>query len=356
VLKANRKSAGGHVDLPAWMVLGPVANDGAPGRMPTSAEALPNVVLVWPRATLVPVEAFGRIGAEDRDSLPARPATPGFGSLLLSILMHLVALAGIVLLIAQARPSASEPGGGQTPIDVLLVGFDAQAAMSEGASAREPQPSADPPVAPELPALSELPELPEVTPPDFSGVFASVDFVLPELPATSLILPRDPVAQPRARTTPLQSEKRIRREPEQARPARPAKAVRTAGRTGSGKAGAGEHDASRTAAARSGAGREATPGAAVQAGYKARIIAHLARFKTYPDLAEARGITGRTVIRLTLSNTGRVLASGLAASSGHALLDAASLAAVRRAQPFPPAPPGTPAATNVTVGMRYGIR
>ncbi|WP_439575093.1 TonB family protein [Phreatobacter sp.] len=95
--------------------------------------------------------------------------------------------------------------------------------------------------------------------------------------------------------------------------------------------------------------------AAAMAGYRARVLAHLARFKIYPDQARERGVTGRAVIAFTLSASGQVTASSLAGSSGAAVLDQATMAMLRRAQPFPPMPPGSPGTMRFTAGIRYNL-
>lgn len=90
--------------------------------------------------------------------------------------------------------------------------------------------------------------------------------------------------------------------------------------------------------------------------YRSRVVAHLTRYKTYPEQAQDRGVTGRNTVTITLDRAGRVTGSGLSAGSGHSILDAATLAAVRRAQPFPPIPDGGPTSFTVTISLRYDLR
>ncbi|MBT8476574.1 MAG: energy transducer TonB, partial [Alphaproteobacteria bacterium] len=52
------------------------------------------------------------------------------------------------------------------------------------------------------------------------------------------------------------------------------------------------------------------------------------------------GRAGRVVVRITVASSGALNAATVANSSGNARLDAAAIDAVRRAQPFPAAPPG----------------
>jgi periplasmic protein TonB len=79
--------------------------------------------------------------------------------------------------------------------------------------------------------------------------------------------------------------------------------------------------------------------AAAVASYNQLVAAHLQRFKQYPAASKAAGQQGVARLSFTLSRSGQVLASRLAGSSGHAALDAETMAMVRRAQPFPPFPP-----------------
>jgi protein TonB len=79
--------------------------------------------------------------------------------------------------------------------------------------------------------------------------------------------------------------------------------------------------------------------AAAVASYKQLVAAHLQRFKQYPPGAKAAGQQGVARVSFTLGRGGQVMSSGLGGSSGHAALDAETLAMVRRAQPFPAFPP-----------------
>jgi protein TonB len=78
--------------------------------------------------------------------------------------------------------------------------------------------------------------------------------------------------------------------------------------------------------------------AAALASYRQMVAAHLQRFKQYPPAAKAAGQRGVARVSFTLSRSGGVLSAGLGGSSGHAALDAETLAMVRRAQPFPAFP------------------
>lgn len=78
--------------------------------------------------------------------------------------------------------------------------------------------------------------------------------------------------------------------------------------------------------------------AAVLASYRQMVAAHLQRFKQYPPAAKSAGQQGTARVSFTLSRSGGVTSVSLAGSSGHAALDAETVAMVRRAQPFPAFP------------------
>lgn len=68
-------------------------------------------------------------------------------------------------------------------------------------------------------------------------------------------------------------------------------------------------------------------------------LAELARQDFYPREAIERGIEGDVIVLLALSPAGEVLAASVATGSGHAILDAAALAAVRRIRRLPTGQP-----------------
>jgi TonB family protein len=70
------------------------------------------------------------------------------------------------------------------------------------------------------------------------------------------------------------------------------------------------------------------------------LIARLERFKRYP--AEAHGAEGVASLAFTIDRRGNVLSSQIAKSSGSSVLDAAVLALIKRAAPFPPPPAEVP--------------
>jgi protein TonB len=93
------------------------------------------------------------------------------------------------------------------------------------------------------------------------------------------------------------------------------------------------------------------------ASFSQLVAAHLQRFKQYPHAAKAAGQQGVARLSFTLGRGGQVLASRLAGSSGHAALDAETMAMVRRAQPFPSFPPDIKQGTmSFSVPIQFSIR
>jgi periplasmic protein TonB len=88
-----------------------------------------------------------------------------------------------------------------------------------------------------------------------------------------------------------------------------------------------------------------------------RIVTQLERHKSYPRMARERGENGVAQLAFSIDRQGRVVSSAIVRSSGYAALDEETIATVRRAQPFPPPPPGMDGATfDFTVPVRFNIR
>jgi protein TonB len=97
--------------------------------------------------------------------------------------------------------------------------------------------------------------------------------------------------------------------------------------------------------------------AAVLPSYRARVAAHLQRFKQYPAGSKSAGEQGTATLSFTVGRSGQVLGARLAGSSGHSALDAETLAMIRRAQPLPAMPPELPQASmSFSVPIRFSLR
>jgi protein TonB len=179
----------------------------------------------------------------------------------------------------------------------------------------------------------------------------------PEQPAPPVVQPPTPpreTPQPAATPQPVQNRRPpTRREaPTTRQPVRPTRQVaatpsperasRRQAAAPARAAGAPRGEGAGQQNSQASNGKGAAGGAAsasAVASWRAQVLAHLARFKVYPEQARDGGITGRAAIAFTLSRSGQVTASSLAGSSGAAVLDQATIAMLRRSQPFPPCRP-----------------
>ena len=73
--------------------------------------------------------------------------------------------------------------------------------------------------------------------------------------------------------------------------------------------------------------------------WQSRLLAHLARYRQYPDAARRMHQEGTVKLRFQVDGNGRVLSYEVVGSSGHRILDRATQQMIRRAQPLPK-PPG----------------
>ncbi|MGY2443200.1 energy transducer TonB family protein [Pseudomonas sp. SDO52101_S400] len=77
---------------------------------------------------------------------------------------------------------------------------------------------------------------------------------------------------------------------------------------------------------------------AAKASWQSTLLAHLQKYKDYPDNARLRNKTGTNRLRFVVDGEGNVLSFELVDSSGNADLDRATLKMIRRAQPLPKPP------------------
>ncbi len=137
--------------------------------------------------------------------------------------------------------------------------------------------------------------------------------------------------------------------PQPERSARAARQVESRASVAERGEGAGQRNRQQSSAT----GTSGASSVAAVAAWRQRVLADLGRYKVYPESARERGIRGRTGIAFTLTGSGAVASVSVASSSGAAILDQATLAMVRRAQPFPPNPAGGSA--SFTAGVNYNL-
>ena len=77
---------------------------------------------------------------------------------------------------------------------------------------------------------------------------------------------------------------------------------------------------------------------AAKASWEGTLLAHLQKYKKYPQSAQQRGKEGMNRLRFVVDAEGNVLSYELVGRSGNADLDRATLEMIRRAQPLPKPP------------------
>ncbi|MBN9513164.1 MAG: energy transducer TonB [Alphaproteobacteria bacterium] len=91
--------------------------------------------------------------------------------------------------------------------------------------------------------------------------------------------------------------------------------------------------------------------------YLSRVFRHIEPYRVYPASARENRQAGRVVTRVTINRDGQLVDARVERSSGWPVIDAAELAAIRRAMPLPPVPNGMPGDPIVLIlPMNYGMR
>jgi len=214
-------------------------------------------------------------------------------------------------IMVDLAPVSSSPQ--PTPMDL------APGPLMQAADASPPPEAAKPEVLEEQIAPTPPQEKPEVAAPPEQKPQPT-----PPKPEPTPPKPEPAKVVPEQKPTPLKP-KVVRAEAKKPSEAPPAPRTAASPRT--------ERQAPAASAVSSGAS------AAAVASYNQLVAAHLQRFKQYPPGAKAAGQQGVARLSFALGRGGQVLASRLGGSSGHAALDAETMAMVHRAQPFPPFPP-----------------
>lgn len=298
---------------------------------PEAATLLPPVLPV--AAALLPP---GRI---DEGAAPALADPAGhrwMAALTAALLLHGLAVWALAPTVV---PDAGEGAAAVLAIDFLAL--DAEDSVDATAG-----------VAASPPTETEVADKPESEPPP--ETIAST--VAPEPPQPDAVLPPEPVrppeiapprsvdAAPAIRKKPVEARRKPIAPPER-RPSPPRAAAAPGATAERHSGGAPVVGAAEMAAAREGELKS----------WRAAVLAALAAAKTYPEEARAQGRGGRAAVRFTIRRDGGVDGVALAASSGVATLDAATLAMPRRAR-FPAMPAAAGSSQSFTAGVRYDLR
>ncbi len=271
----------------------------------------------------------------------------------------------------QFSDGGSSPAAEEQSIAVEIVGADAfdQAFSASGA---QPQPETKSVEAP-LPDIPLPPDLPQ--PMERDLVAEAAEPTLPPLPQEPMPDPMEVLKREIAQTEP-QEQPPVRQEPkpepqktlakveppqkikpEKPIPKAPAKPKRDMAR-GQSESGKDADATSSLAATRGAQGRAGSAGGnpAANPSFRASVMAHLARYKRYPEAARIQRMRGRVMVTFSLDASGTVTGVSLAGSSGLSLLDTEALAMVRRASPFPRIPPETgQASASFTAPIVYDM-
>lgn len=89
--------------------------------------------------------------------------------------------------------------------------------------------------------------------------------------------------------------------------------------------------------------------------YRDLLLAHIARYRQYPEDARLDRKEGTTWVRFLLDRDGKVLRVWIERGSGTVSLDTEAAAAVRRAAPLPPIPASLPSQIDITVPIEFRI-
>lgn len=261
------------------------------------------------------------------------------GAVLLSTALHLGLVAGWAVFAAPARPLAVPD------LDTAQVALISEAQFS-ALSAPQPQVMqiSAPPLAPLAldtpPEAVALPDAPSPKPqpaPMPTALVAQVP--APELAPTAEPAPSPPlpVAKPEPQPKPAAEQPRAEK-PKPAAEPRKEKVQKPAEPTQDNKKAAASANSQPEAAQNAAPSKTASAGEAkaLKADWGSKVRARINRKVVQP----ANSGPGTVKVRLELSPSGKLLAVGIAESSGQPALDAAALKAVKAAAPFSRAPKG----------------
>ncbi|MBB4200913.1 hypothetical protein CCR94_01815 [Rhodoblastus sphagnicola] len=230
---------------------------------------------------------------------------------------------------ASEKVAASDVAGGTQVLEIAYLSSDE--ANSVESEAAPQQTVADEPLPPEISAAPPVSSAPALAKEDAPTVAKTIRPVRPR---------HEPAARREAEEKPKPA----------VRVARDWRPVQRSERAGRGS----ERQQSRAAAQGGASGPAPAASGADKQNWRGAVLAQLARHKQYPSAARDRDVTGTAIVAFTLSTSGAVVGVSLARGSGSGALDQATLAMVRAAAPFPPAPAG--ARLSFTTAVNYTLR
>lgn len=90
--------------------------------------------------------------------------------------------------------------------------------------------------------------------------------------------------------------------------------------------------------------------------FRAQLLAHIAKFQTYPLQARLQHIQGRVALSFLLARDGSVSDLRISQSSGFPILDEAALQAVMQAVPLPAIPANLTAPLQIDLPVDFTVR
>ena len=234
---------------------------------------------------------------------------------------------------AEQEPTQTEEQAQNRPETERIETPDAAAAKKPAAETKvSVSKPADPQKPPTQPVEAATSAVPATAQPVKPAPDVKVQEIKP-VETAALIRPIEPVAKPVEKPTRKKVEKPSK------------KKTAKKGNKGSNKKNAkqgraeGRETGRRDSAGNSKAGnRKGVAGNAAVSNYPGKVQRKLRRSVRYPSKARSKKLRGTAYVRFVVDSGGQVTASGIAHSSGSKVLDAAALATVRRAAPFPKIP------------------
>ena len=251
-----------------------------------------------------------------------------------------IAIAGHLVFFIELSHRPKTSGDAPRPAAVMI---DLSPLPAPPIAAPQPTPSPKVPIKPQPvtpppPSIQQMPRQPSVAAPPVSAPAVPADMPVAAADASLPLPPQPPPAPPR----PPRKAPRILHQRAPLPPVAATAEARTAGPP---------------APAPAPSLQSASLGSTAE-DWQSKVLAHIARFKNYPTDAQDNGWQGTSVLCFTLTRSGIVTTVEIVKSSGHADLDAAAMATVRRASPLPPPPetvPGEPITLTLPLQFSFNL-